>query len=286
MAKNSVKEIINITDKRKELIGKVNFDDGDKADHVVEISLIDTQNLNDVVENININNAEKRKEILGKFDSKNNHINEKEEDNLRRIESKIKKLINLNFVTDKKIDSLRKEDELLKIEKIELKIKQLLENVDSVEADDILDRTEIIGKFNIDSNSRKHSDNRKKNRKDVDLSNINFNDTIALDGVVKKISSKKIEITEKRSEIVGKFGTKKPKEEDKDIYVGENLDNIVDEVQENVENISIAMIICIVIGCGIVGTIIGYLLYKIAMNNSNVMTIMFNYFINSLHIWM
>lgn len=286
MAKNSVKEIINITDKRKELIGKVNFDDSVKDKHVVEFSLIDTQNLSDVVEKINITDDEKRKEILGKFNNKNSHINENEENNIEKIRAKENKFINLEFKKNNKVDVLENNEEILKLERIELKIQQLLENDDSVEADDILDRTEIIGKFNIDSNSRKHSDNKKKNRKDVDLSNINFNDTIALDGVVKKISSKKIGITEKRSEIVGKFGTKKPKDEDKDSYVGENLDNIVDEVQENVENISIAMIICIVIGCGIVGTIIGYLLYKIAMNNSNVMIIMFNYFINSLHIWM
>ena len=59
----------------------------------------------------------------------------------------------------------------------------------------------------------------------------------------------------------------------------QKLEELEDEVQENVEKISIAMVLLVVLICAIVGIGIGYMLYKIAMNNSNVVGMIFRYFI-------
>ena len=48
------------------------------------------------------------------------------------------------------------------------------------------------------------------------------------------------------------------------------IETVDDKIQENVENVSIVMIICIIIICFVVGGALGYLLYNISINNSAV----------------
>ena len=55
-------------------------------------------------------------------------------------------------------------------------------------------------------------------------------------------------------------------------------------MQENVENISIAVIAIIVLVCAILGTIIGYMLYRIAMGNSVAMALIIKNIVFGLHI--
>lgn len=154
-------------------------------------------------------------------------------------------------------------------------------------------RSEIINKFNIDLEKFNSFDEKEVDRiiKEV----VSKNNLISQNKKVSK-NVKVATLDEKRSEIMGKFldilekDDIKNKEEDNsniNEIVGmtleevneQKLEELEDEIEEDVENISIAMIIIIVLVCSVVGTIIGYMLYKLAMNNSNLATVIFRYFI-------
>ena len=152
-------------------------------------------------------------------------------------------------------------------------------------------RSELLGKVEI-----KEGSNKKVNKKIVD---VNLEQTIALDDVLKVTNPRKHNVEEKRSEITGKFSGNKKNANNKEIVekikediveevkekeVAEEVkdeensmkENFEDKIQENVENVSIAMIALILIGCFVVGGVLGYLLYKVAINNSNVLSIIFS----------
>ena len=142
-------------------------------------------------------------------------------------------------------------------------------------------RSEIKGK--VKENAKKKVGVVKKTKKtDVDLEQ-----TIALDTVkiLREGKAKKHTEEEKRSEISTKVGGKKTKSSKTsegtkriksrkirydDITMTENQD---DKVQENVENVSIAMIAMFVLFCIVVTVVIGYMLYQIALTNSDIMAV-------------
>lgn len=143
-------------------------------------------------------------------------------------------------------------------------------------------RSEIKGK--VKENAKKKVGVVKKTKKiDVDLEQ-----TIALDTVkiLREGKAKKHTEEEKRSEIAAKVGGKKAKSASSatgaskkiksrkirydDISMAENQD---DKVQENVETVSIAMIAMFVLFCIVVTVVVGYMLYQIALTNSDVMAV-------------
>lgn len=108
-----------------------------------------------------------------------------------------------------------------------------------------------------------NSDTGEKEEVEVDLV-----DTVALNDVLNEINVREASVEEKRSEIDGKFEIKKENTEVLSDTVNSNeneIEELEDKVQESVENISIAMIVAIILICFVVGTIIGYMLYRIAM---------------------
>lgn len=108
-----------------------------------------------------------------------------------------------------------------------------------------------------------NSDTKEKEEVEVDLV-----DTVALNDVLNEINVREASVEEKRSEIDGKFEIKKENTEVLSDAVNSNeneIEELEDKVQESVENISIAMIVAIILICFVVGTIIGYMLYRIAM---------------------
>lgn len=143
-------------------------------------------------------------------------------------------------------------------------------------------RSEIKGKVK-ESAKKKVEVVKKAKKADVDLEQ-----TIALDTVkiLREGKAKKHTVEEKRSEIATKVGAKKTKVTSNktdgtkkiksrrvrydDITMAENQD---DKVQENVENVSIAMIAMFVLFCIVVTVVIGYMLYKIALTNSDIMAV-------------
>lgn len=143
-------------------------------------------------------------------------------------------------------------------------------------------RSEIKGKVK-ESAKKKVEVVKKAKKADVDLEQ-----TIALDTVkiLREGKAKKHTVEEKRSEISTKVGAKKTKVTSNktdgtkkiksrrvrydDITMAENQD---DKVQENVENVSIAMIAMFILFCIVVTVVIGYMLYKIALTNSDIMAV-------------
>jgi len=252
----------------------------------------------------------KRSEIIKKFNINNEEISNEElnvivkkiEDKNKEINSKgtIKKIVRKATLDDKRSEIVGKFN-------LENKFDKELGNTEyEEEANDKLNvqndfnediekyfsfkRSEIIKKFNIDNEVKGKITKEElelivrvieeKNKKINEISPIKV-----------EVSPSKLE--DRRSEIVGKFEVKDDLEIKEDIKrvsetrieeLTEESEELEDKVQENVENISIAMIIIIVLVCSIVGTIIGYMLYKIAMGNSVAMVLIFKNFIFSLHI--
>lgn len=147
-------------------------------------------------------------------------------------------------------------------------------------------RSEIEGK--VKAESRKKVGVVKKTKKtDVDLEQTMAIDTVTL---LREGKAKKHTEEEKRSEIATKVGGKKSKSNTvsssskkiksrkiriNNVSMQENKD---DKVQENVENVSLAMIAMFVLFCVVVCIVIGYMLYKIALTNSDIMAVIFNGF--------
>lgn len=147
-------------------------------------------------------------------------------------------------------------------------------------------RSEIEDKFDDNEISSKHNFDNKKRMENVE---IKLEDTLALDVVVTDLEIEKVNNDDRRMELVGmiednsKANVKVNNEDKTDINFDEVDDELKEEkIQENVENISLAMIIFVVVSCLVVGGIVGYMLYKIAMNNSNVLSSI----IDILHILM
>lgn len=143
-------------------------------------------------------------------------------------------------------------------------------------------RSEIKGK--VKENAKKKVGVVKKAKKPA----VDLEQTMALDTVkiLREGKTKKHTEEEKRSEISTKVGGKKAKtssnktdsiKESKsskvkyeDITMKENKD---DKEQENVENVSMAMIAMFVLFCVVVTFVIGYMLYQIALTNSDIMAV-------------
>lgn len=128
-------------------------------------------------------------------------------------------------------------------------------------------RSELVGKVKIKEETKKKETVKKENK-------VNLDETIALDTVeiMRKGNAKKHTEEEKRSHIAGKFSNKK-KQVNKRINSRtpkvDMIETSDDKIQENVENVSVVMIICIIIICFIVGGALGYLLYDLAISNSD-----------------
>lgn len=140
-------------------------------------------------------------------------------------------------------------------------------------------RSELIGKVKIKEES--------KNRESIEKTKkVNLEETIAIDTVeiMRKGNSKKHTEEEKRTHIAGKFSNKK-KSVNKKINSRtpkiDMMETTDDRLQENVENVSVVMIICIIIICFAVGGTLGYLLYDLAISNSDSIS-MFVGFVNKI----
>ena len=231
---------ISSNDLRRELIDKVSLENFEDKKRVVKVNLIDTLALNDLVKKINdldVDERDKRSQILDKF-------------------------------------SETRKDSCVKNETPE------------VVNDSFDNRSEINNKFDEDEISSKHNYDTKKRMENVE---IRLEDTLALDTVVTDLEIEKVNENDRRSELIGMIDDNsndevKVNNEDKTaINIDETEEELKeDKIQENVENISLAMIIFVVVSCLVVGGIVGYMLYKIAMNNSNMLSVI----IDILHILM
>ena len=153
-------------------------------------------------------------------------------------------------------------------------------SVDMVKNDN---RSELIGKVEIKEGSRKK--NVKKEKVNVDLEQTMALDTVEL---LKRGNAKEHSEEEKRTEIAGKVGRKKKDKEsisckrvrNRKIRVNNvSMEEIKeDKVQENVETVSLAKIAKMVLFCGVVIVVVGYMLYKIALTNSDVVALIFRSF--------
>ena len=248
----------------------------------------------------------KRSEIIKKYNV-SNEIDEEIKEN--KLEEIIKKIESINEEISKKkpvkvkvkvatFDDKRSEIigkfnvENKKMNKL---VEKENEKVDEGSFEEIkkhfsLNRSEIITKYNClkevtDEISYKQLD------KIIDFvveKSKNFKKFIPVDVKVANLM-------DRRSEIVDKFVSKSTIENDaaymesidqlNKINIEKlNDEELEDKVQENVENISIAVIVIIILVCAILGTIIGYMLYKIAMGNSVAMALIVKNIVFSLHI--
>ena len=128
-------------------------------------------------------------------------------------------------------------------------------------------RSELVGKVNIKEDTKKKTTAKKEKK-------VNLEETIALDTVeiMRKGNVKKHSEEEKRSHIAGKFSNKKKSVKKRTSSRTPRVDmteTTDDKFQENVENVSVVMIICIILICFVVGGALGYILYDIAINNSD-----------------
>lgn len=141
-------------------------------------------------------------------------------------------------------------------------------------------RSEIAGKANY----KKGVKSAKKGVK-ADLEQTMAINTV---DILKKVEGKKATMEEKRSEIVGKYGNSTKKKVNADQVSGKKIktrkirkNNVLikedanDITQENVENVSLAMIAMLVLFCVVVCFVLGYMLYKIALTNSDTMAFIF-----------
>lgn len=230
------KSSINSNDLRSELMGKVSLEGFKEETREVEVNLVDTLALNDLIQKINASNvtdSDRRSELLDKFGNTQSN-------------------------------SLEEEKETPKFEEKE-----------TVDVDSLIDdRSEINGKFDNNEKSKEHSAENKERRKNIE---IKLEDTIALDNVIEDVSNIKLSEEDKRTELNGMFNNnKKVKVEEKKEEVikeeinakveEEILEDKEDKIQEATETISLAMVILIVVSCLVVGSIVGYMLYRIALN--------------------
>ena len=140
-------------------------------------------------------------------------------------------------------------------------------------------RSEIEGKVSYKSRV-------KNTKKDTE---VDLDQTIALNTVeiMRKADSKKATSKQKRSEIEGKVGNKKDevnnkevktqkvktrKIRPKDVLIKEDETDII---QENVENVSLAMIAMLVLFCVVFIFVLWYMLSKIALTNSDAIALIF-----------
>ena len=112
---------------------------------------------------------------------------------------------------------------------------------------------------------KKEEKNKNSNRNEL-VDNVKIKEEPMTNASVKKHSE-----VEKKSHILGKVSSKKSTKKKNKGRASklERFETVDDKVQENVENISIAMIICIVIICFVVGIALGCWLYDLAISNSN-----------------
>lgn len=147
-------------------------------------------------------------------------------------------------------------------------------------------RSELIGKVEIKEGVKKNSVSKKETKVDLEQ-------TIALDTVdiLRKGNVKSHTEEEKRSELVGKVGNKKKAKDDSAKVSPKKIrnrklrvDNVSmketadDKTQENVENVSLAMIAMMVLFGVVVCFVVGYMLYKIALTNSDTVALIFRSF--------
>lgn len=102
----------------------------------------------------------------------------------------------------------------------------------------------------------------------------------------KSVSLKK---DDNRGELVDKIevieDTKKNKSRKVRVDTTSMKETTDDKIQESVENISIVMIIFIILACFVVGITLGFLLYRIAINNSSELSFIIKNYFNILHIY-
>ena len=158
----------------------------------------------------------------------------------------------------------------------------------SVEIEKNENSSELVGKVKIKEGTKKKSASKKNTKVDLEQ-------TIALDTVeiLRKGNVKSHSEEEKRSELTGKVNSKKKAKSKEassevknkkiksrkirfdDVSMEETTD---DKTQENVENISLAMIAMMVLFGLVVCFVVGYMLYKIALTNSDSMALIFRGF--------
>lgn len=233
MAKENMgyKSSINFNDLRSELMGKVSLDGIKEETREVEVNLVDTLALNDLIQKINASNVsdeDRRSEILDKIGN-----------------------------THKK--SLKKEKETPKFEEKEMK------KVNSL----IDDRSEINGKFDNNEKSKERSALSAIRREMVDVKledTIALNDIIGDASNIKL--NEKDKRTELDGMFSNKKKVKENKNVDIKEEINIKIDDelLEDKIQETTENISLAMVIIIVISCLVIGANVGYILYRIALN--------------------
>lgn len=233
MAKENMgyKSSINFNDLRSELMGKVSLDGIKEETREVEVNLVDTLALNDLIQKINASNVsdeDRRSEILDKIGN-----------------------------THKK--SLKKEKETPKFEEKEMK------KVNSL----IDDRSEINGKFDNNEKSKERSALSAIRREMVDVKledTIALNDIIGDASNIRL--NEKDKRTELDGMFSNKKKVKENKNVDIKEEINIKIDDelLEDKIQETTENISLAMVIIIVISCLVIGANVGYILYRIALN--------------------
>ena len=230
------KSSINSNDLRSELMGKVSLEGVKDKSREVEVSLVDTLALNDLIQKINaydVSDEDRRSEILDKFGNTQNNSFEEEKETPKFEEKKTDGGVSL-----------------------------------------IDDRSEINGKFDNNEESKKHSAENNERRKNI---KIKLEDTIALDNVIEDVSNIKLSKEDKRTELNGMVSKNEnvsiEEKNEIDVKEGVNikieeeiLDDKEDKIQETTENISLAMVILIVVSCLVIGSIVGYMLYRIALN--------------------
>ena len=156
-------------------------------------------------------------------------------------------------------------------------------NKKSVDIEKNTNRSELIGKVEIKESPKKKSV--KKEKVNVDLEQTMALDTVEL---LKKGNVKKHTEEEKRSEIAGKVSRKKKVKDTNEVESKKSIEKEVDviskeekeedKVQENVETVSLAMIAMMVLFSVVVCFVVGYMLYKIALTNSDTVALIFRNF--------
>lgn len=261
--------------RRNEIINKFSIDVEFKEQVTREELLAIIEKIEDKQEKIN-----KRKPIEKKV------IKATLEDKRSEIVGKIKNVVEENLI-EKDVAKVN----ISKDEKSSVDSENQSKNMELNFVEEYFDymRSEIINKFEIEEIIKKQTTDEK------------------LELIINKVTEKQKELSkrkpiekevkkasfeDKRSEIVGKFMeidsviAENENRNDKifekslneidnsvindkfDDNSEENIENADDKVQENVENISIAMIVLVVVFCLVVGAVVGYMLYSIAMSNS------------------
>lgn len=156
-------------------------------------------------------------------------------------------------------------------------------NKKSVDIEKNTNRSELLGKVEIKESPKKKSV--KKEKVNVDLEQTMALDTVEL---LKKGNVKKHTEEEKRSEIAGKVSRKKKVKDTNEVESKKSIEKEVDviskeekeedKVQENVETVSLAMIAMMVLFSVVVCFVVGYMLYKIALTNSDTVALIFRNF--------